>query len=75
VAARPPLAAQHPAAQHPAAQHFNLANLRDWDYHWLAPLQFTAGQRVTVVVTCTTPGERREQCGASATFSGRFVGP
>ena len=35
---------------------FQLANFRDQDYHFVAPLTFTAGQTLQLFVTCTQVG-------------------
>lgn len=39
-----------------AVLSFQLANFRDQDYHFVAPLTFTAGQTLQLFVTCTQVG-------------------
>jgi hypothetical protein len=51
-----------------------LANFRDYDYHFVTPLQFTAGQQVVLAVQCLTPGGGAANCTPAASFSG-FIEP
>jgi hypothetical protein len=46
-----------------------LANFRDYDYHFVTPLRFTAGQQVVLAVQCLTAGNTAN-CTPAASFSG-----
>ncbi|MGH9120194.1 MAG: hypothetical protein ACRD0A_20700, partial [Acidimicrobiales bacterium] len=46
-----------------------LANFRDYDYHFVTPLRFTAGQNVVFAVQCATAGTGAN-CTPAASFSG-----
>lgn len=46
-----------------------LANFRDLDYHFVAPIVFTSGQRLVLFADCTSPG-----CAPGAYFAGYLVG-
>lgn len=45
-----------------------LANFRDLDYHFVAPIVFTSGQKLELSAECTTPG-----CSPGAYFAGYLV--
>ncbi|MBW3615360.1 MAG: hypothetical protein KY439_08650 [Actinobacteria bacterium] len=45
-----------------------LANFRDLDYHFVAPILFTAGQKLELFADCTSPG-----CTPGAYFAGFVV--
>ncbi len=45
-----------------------LGNFRDLDYHFVAPIVFTAGQKLELNAECTTPG-----CTPGAYFAGYLV--
>ncbi len=42
-----------------------LGNFRDLDYHFVAPIVFTAGQKLVLAADCTSPG-----CTPGAYFAG-----
>jgi P pilus assembly chaperone PapD len=45
-----------------------LANFRDLDYHFVAPIVFTAGQKLVLAAECTSPG-----CTPGAYFAGFVI--
>lgn len=47
-----------------------MANFRDLDFHFVAPLQIEGGSSISLRVTCETPGPGTEDCEASATVIG-----
>jgi hypothetical protein len=47
-----------------------LANFRDYDYHFVTPLRFTAGQQVVLAVQCQAAGSGAANCSPAASFSG-----
>lgn len=47
-----------------------LANFRDLDYHFVAPLVFTGGQQFVVSLSCDTPGAPATNCADAVTFAG-----
>jgi hypothetical protein len=52
-----------------------LANFRDYDYHFVTPLQFTTDQNVVMAVQCTTGGlAANSPCSPAASFTG-FLEP
>jgi hypothetical protein len=50
-----------------------LANFRDLDYHFVAPLVFTSGQQLVVALSCDTPGPPAGACADAVTFAGYKV--
>ena len=51
-----------------------LANFRDLDYHFIAPLQFKEGQKIEFVITCDTAGSAGK-CTPAAYFAGVLATP
>lgn len=47
-----------------------MANFRDLDFHFVAPLSIDSGQTIVLRVECTTPGPGSDQCEASALITG-----
>jgi hypothetical protein len=47
-----------------------MANFRDLDFHFVAPLQIESGSSISLRVTCETPGPGTTACEASATVIG-----
>ena len=50
-----------------------LANFRDLDYHFVAPLVFTAGQDVTIALSCDTPGAPASACNDAIFYAGYIL--
>jgi hypothetical protein len=50
-----------------------LANFRDLDYHFVAPLVFNGGQQLVVSLSCDTPGPPAASCSDAVTFAGYKV--
>jgi hypothetical protein len=47
-----------------------MANFRDLDFHFVAPLQIDSGSSISLRVTCETPGPGTQSCEAAATVIG-----
>ena len=47
-----------------------MANFRDLDLHFVAPLQFEGGSTIEMRVDCTTPGPNQAECDVAATIVG-----
>jgi hypothetical protein len=47
-----------------------LANFRDYDYHFVTPLEFTADQDVAISVQCVSGGTPGTACTPAASFTG-----
>lgn len=48
---------------------FGLANFRDYDYHFVTPLEFTADQDVVISVQCDSGGTPGTACTPAASFT------
>ena len=47
-----------------------LANFRDYDYHFVTPLEFTADQNVVIAVQCVSGATPGSSCTPAASFTG-----
>ncbi|MGI9644622.1 MAG: COG1470 family protein [Ilumatobacteraceae bacterium] len=47
-----------------------MANFRDLDFHFVAPLQFEGGSTIEMRIDCTEPGPNQAECSGAATIIG-----